>query len=134
MGDSTDLGPAAPQRWAGAAGLPTALGQRARPAALDQDRVRSHRSSLLRSRFQVPVLPHPPQRLGITPYRPPMRHRVAHSSSVTGWTESRELLTRTMEASRFSALMASRVTGRGSGLTALMSPMPNRPLSSVGSG
>ena len=65
---------------------------------------------------------------------PAMRQTSFHSAAVTGWTERRELLTRTIFSSFGLALQSASVTGVVTGLTVLMSTMPKRPDSSVWSG
>ena len=54
-----------------------------------------------------------------TPLRPPILQTRAHSSAVTGCTDSREYLTSAMSLSFGSALTAASVTGFGTGFTRL---------------
>ena len=58
---------------------------------------------------------------------------VAHSESVTGMTERREMRTSGMEARAFTALISARVTGRGSFLTGATSTAASLPVLSFGS-
>ena len=63
-----------------------------------------------------------------------MRHTSFHSSAVTGWTESRAVLTSAMAASFGLALAAARLTGLGMSQTARTSTHFQMPVSSVGVG
>jgi len=65
---------------------------------------------------------------------PPNSHTTAHSSGVTGWTDRRMLLTKTMSFRRSSDLHISRVTGSDMGPTALISTHSQRASSVVLSG
>src|SRR5690606_12100540 len=66
--------------------------------------------------------------------RPPMRQTSSHSSSVTGWTESRIEVTSAILASLGLALTSFSVTGCGMSRTARMSTHSQRGSSVVESG
>src|SRR5262249_40175194 len=66
-------------------------------------------------------------------FSPPMLQTAFHSCAVTGCTDRRGYLASAISLSRGSALIAAKVTGFGTGFSALRSPARNTPFSSVGS-